>query len=234
MSRYIKRKIATAIIILTILVIGIICGYITNNEIEDTRIEDTETIEKFININENESEQQLVNEYTQSTNYNKTGTLDNLEFIIDVTSFKISDSDKGTYIIVGNTASEKLYSGEIEVVTNDISGIELFKTYKFTVEPLMSMTEIPRITYIRHQEASEYDIIQLHKYREKISTYKECMLKYENMELDDIIIDSNNKYVIWTNTQISEFITFLYKKGYTDDYNLKSIVKIISLPGIIK
>lgn len=172
----------------------------------------------------------IYTEELDRNNEGNTGTLENLEFIVDVTSINIGNENSKTYTVIGNTATEKSYSGEIWIMTNDITNIKVGNTYIFVVEPLMTMSEPPKVIAIRYTEATRESINELHEYRGIVSNFSDRMREYNNMELDDIIIDSNIQYTTWTNQEILKFRDFINKKGYTDDREVKSIVKIISEP----
>lgn len=203
--------------------------------IEDTAIDNKGEIRNIenttiINNDETQTDKSIYTEKIDRENEGNTGTLENLEFIVDVTSINIGEEDNKTYTVIGNTATEKSYSGEIWIMTNDITNIKVGNTYIFVVEPLMTMSVPPKVRAISYTEATRESINELHEYRGIISNFYDRMREYSNMELDDIIIDSNIQYTTWTNQEILKFRDFINKKGYTDDREIKSIVKIISEP----
>ena len=168
-------------------------------------------------------------EVQESVNIEKTGTLDNITFIVDVV--RTEKLDNNTYIIIGNTATEKSYSGEIRIESRNIDDIELEKTYTFIVEPLMSMSTPPVVTEVIHYKSTDNDIKDLHKNREKISNYNSKIFEYKDMQLHEIIEDSNISYCTWTNDEINQFMVYIERLGYSEDFEIKSNVRIISIPN---
>lgn len=168
-------------------------------------------------------------EVQESVNIEKTGTLDNITFIVDIV--RTEKLDNNTYIIIGNTATEKSYSGEIHIESKNIDDIELEKTYTFIVEPLMSMSTPPVVTEVIHYKSTDNDIKDLHKNREKISNYNSKIFEYKDMQLYEIIEDSNISYCTWTNDEINQFIVYIERLGYSEDFEIKSNVRIISIPN---
>lgn len=189
------------------------------------------TLDKtFVNEDKTTTNKIIYTEELDRNNEGNTGTLENLEFIVDITSINIGEENSKTYTVIGNTATEKSYSGEIWIMTNDITNIKVGNTYIFVVEPLMTMSVPPKVRAISYTEATRESINELHEYRDIVSNFSDRMREYSNMELNDIIIDSNIQYTTWTNQEILKFRDFIDKKGYTDDREIKSIVKIISEP----
>ena len=84
---------------------------------------EVKTIKTIEHIQEYTSE--IIKKDNINTEKNKKEKVDKnnyLEFIVDVTSINIGNS-KTNYIIVGNTATEQSYNGEIHLESNDIDGI---------------------------------------------------------------------------------------------------------------
>lgn len=196
----------------------------------ETDIED-DTIYTESTVEESYREETLTEEVTvdETVDNNKTGTLDNIKFIVDVTS--ILQHTDNTFLIIGNTATEKYYSGEIHIVCNSVEDLIINETFTFIVEPLMSMSKPTVVTAVTYNKSDIEDINELHKCREIVSTYKENLLLYKNMELLDIIKHSNDNYYTWTNAEIEQFIGYITDLGYDDTFQLKSEVKIISAPN---
>ena len=170
-----------------------------------------------------------VEEVTESVNIEKTGTLDNITFIADV--IDVNKMEDGGYLVIGNTATEKNYSGKIHIIVKQIDDIELDKTYTFIVEPLMSMSTPPVVTEVIHSESTDNDIRNLHEYRKLISNYNSKIFEYKDMNLYDIIEDSNKNYYTWTNDEISQFKRYLEDLGYDETFEIQPIVDIRSIPN---
>lgn len=239
---YKKRNIIIFFVTLVILVVFFIIyeqsiGKETNKQLQAnkeqetekaTEIESTEiTEENDILETESDTETVEVIETDTSEQEETYGTLENMEFIVDVTD--IVKEDGTQEMIVGNTATYKSYSGKIELHATesiDTSTIEVGKTYVFTTTPMMTMSLPPQVTAIKVVEATEEDIETLEKIKEKVSTYAESMLKYKDMELDEIISDANHSYGTWTQEQIKQYIEFIEEKGYSEENKIKSIAKL--------
>lgn len=154
------------------------------------------------------------------------GVLENVPFTVDVTDNLIEERG----LVIGNTSTPNGYSGIIEIYLADelleeaADAIEVGKTYVFTVQPMMTMSIPPQTTAVDFTEASPEEIQTLEEVRENVSNFKECMEGYQNMSLDEIVIDANFNYALWTQEEIGEYIKFIEEKGYSDDSEVKSYV----------
>lgn len=154
------------------------------------------------------------------------GVLENVPFTVDVTDNLIRERG----LVIGNTATSDNYSGIIEIYLADelleeaADAIEVGKTYIFTVQPMMTMSIPPQTTAVDFAEASPEEIQTLEEVRGNVSNFKECMESYQNMSLDEIIIDANLNYALWTQEEIGEYMEFIAEKGYSDDSEVKSYV----------
>jgi len=149
------------------------------------------------------------------------------QFIVDVTDS--IPTDEG-YTIIGNTASDSLYSGIIEIhvaptASLDPSSIKPGQTYVFTTEEMMTMSIPPQVTATAFVPATEEDIVRLENTRANVSNYESCMESYQDMTLEDIIMDANFNYALWTQDEIAQYIDFIEEKGYAEDSGIKSYVK---------
>lgn len=239
---YKKKNIIIFFVTLAILVVFFIMyaqsiGKDTNKQLQankeqetekTTEIESTEiTEENDVEETESETETEEIIETDTSEQEETYGTLENMEFIVDVTDIVKDDSTQ--VMIVGNTATYKSYSGTIELWAKesvDTSAIEIGKTYVFTTTPMMTMSLPPQVVAIKAVEATAEDIETLEKIKEKVSTYAESMLKYKDMELDEIVSHANHNYGTWTQEQIKQYIEFIEEKGYSEENKIKSIVKL--------
>jgi hypothetical protein len=195
------------------------------SEVESTITEEetTETEPETIQIVEEVTEE--ISEQDETS----FGTLENLTYTVDLTDIFPDDYN----VLVGNTSTLQGYSGIIVINISDylsykLESIELEKgkTYVVTTSPMISRSIPPQVTAIDIVEATDSEIDILEKTREIVSNYDDCMSKYADMSLDDIISDSNSNYATWTQQQIYEFKEYLTEKGYTDDYELHSYVEL--------
>lgn len=155
------------------------------------------------------------------------GTLDNLEFIIDVTSIDVYNN---TYC--GNTATKGGYSGIIRFKFSetmlDKLNISVYKggTYIINTSPMMEVDScgLPLVTATDIRLATEADIINLECIKSEVSTFKRKAIEYSSMSLEDIIEDANSSYATWTQDEIKEYLKLLEEKGYTNDMEYKSSV----------
>lgn len=157
---------------------------------------------------------------------NECGTLDNMEYIVDITEI-VENTDENTLELMGNTSTEKGYSGIIQIKEKEsglFSNITVGNTYVITTTPMITMSIPPQVTAIEVKEALESDIETLENIRKEVSNYAECMLDYEEMTLEEIINNANINYATWTQEEIKEYIDFIKKKGYNEEYTVKSVV----------
>lgn len=155
------------------------------------------------------------------------GTLDNLEFIIDVTSVDVYSN---TYC--GNTATKDGYSGILkfrfsETLVDTISEtIYSGRTYIINTSPMMEVDSngLPIVTATSIKLATDEDINKLEYIKSEVSTFKRKVIEYRSMPLKDIIEDANSSYATWTQDEIKEYLELLEKEGYTDDMEYKSYV----------
>lgn len=194
---------------------------IDESEIETMTAEETEpeTIQIVEEVTEDIPEQ-------DETSF---GTLENIEYTVDLTDIYPYDEN----VLVGNTSTLQGYSGVIIInITDHLSyeleslELEKGKTYIVTASPMITMSLPPQVSAIDIREATESEIEILEKTREIVSNYDECMERYESLDLDQIISDSNSNYATWTQEQIAEFKEYLVEKGYTDDYEVHSYVEL--------
>lgn len=228
------------IVILMSILIGILLN--TNNKLNKTTNDNS--IEAVHDI----SNEEILN--TQETNINSDieivqdpefyGSIDDnkditeeemyeyIEFMVDI----LEDNVQEEGIIVGNTATLDGYSGQIivyidENVLNNNNLLEFNKgeVWKFIVKPMMTMSIPPQVTAVDFEKLDDSNIEKFEEIKSQVSTFKVQMIDYEQMELDSIIMDANMNYATWTQEEIIEFQEFIKNKGYTEENELKSIIR---------
>lgn len=147
----------------------------------------------------------------------------NIKLIIDITDYVDS---KDYYI--GNTSSLKSYSGIAQVKLNEDcnTDIKIGKTYVMEAMPIIETADngYPMYNITKCNEATDNDIAELEEIRGSVSNYKLQTIKYKTMSLDEIIEDGNKSYATWTQEEIGEYLKYIKKLGYTDNYKVKSYV----------
>lgn len=193
------------------------------NETESFSTEVYEAVKNTEIDNSINTEEQL--EYQNET----FGTVDNLQFIIDITH---ADSKNNLYR--GNTATSKSYSGIIYFYFTDkaINGLNIHintgDTYIVEASPIIDTDEhgFPLLSAVNYKKASKDDIKKLDNIRKDISNYKRKKLDYRDMTLDEIIDDANISYATWTQDEIKEYIKYIKTLGYSDKHKKKSYVTL--------
>lgn len=181
-----------------------------------------------ISAETDKEETETLPEETSPTEENSSQDTEKMTFTVDITDNLAADMA----LVIGNTATEQSYCGIIEIHLDDTLSeraareIRTGKTYIFTVEPMMTMSIPPQVTATDFTPADEEDINRLEEVRKAVSNYSECMDSYQSMSLEQIIQDANLNYALWTQDEILEFTQFIAEKGYTDDSEIKSYVKI--------
>lgn len=221
------RVLACGIYLITLIICII---YPFGNDLATSAIESVTEAEEILAENERISKENTKNsgntEYTErnlydSTETDRTETLDNLFYTIDITN-----AANGK--ILGNTSSDDGYCGRIEIQLSDNDNTKVVqgKTYVVEASPMIGTSDngIPILAVININKASDKDIKKLDKIRKTVSTFNRKMIDYNNMELDDIIEDANNSYATWTQDQITEFNKFIKSLGYSEKNNKKSYV----------
>ncbi len=154
--------------------------------------------------------------------------VENMSFTVDITDNHAAEMG----LVIGNTATKDNYCGMIEIHLDEALAekaaqeIQIGKTYLFTVQPMMTMSIPPQVAALDFTPADDQEIAKLEEIRKTVSNYTECMETYQDMELEQIIQDANMNYALWTQEEIAEFTEFIAQKGYTDDFKVKSYVKI--------
>ncbi len=150
------------------------------------------------------------------------------QFVVDVTDNLIAQNN----IIIGNAAAVHGYCGIMEFHLDDalaktaLEEIKVGHTYLFTIPPMMTMSLPPQVTLLEYEEASERDIQAAEEIRAQVSGFKDAMIAYESMSLEQIIDDANFSYALWTQEEIREYQKFLAEKGYTEGSTPISYVKV--------
>lgn len=189
-----------------------------NSGTESTKIEFSEQYRKnTYALTDNEDNNSTHKITYEEADINK---INNLVYIVDV----ISITDK---VIYGDTATIDGYSGKIYIDTSGLfnADIETNKTYVIKTRSLIKFGDIPEVYAVDIKESTDKDLDELDNIRADISNYKECMLKYDGMEIPDIIKDANENYVYWTQDERNEFFTWITNKGYKD--TCKETLKIL-------
>lgn len=184
-----------------------------------------EGIEEEIQVYEDDTLEQIDTLYYEDAN--TFGTLEKLQFTVDIVSYNV---DNNSYL--GNTATEKGYSGILEIKfseslnNTDYIKIEIGNTYIIEASPMMETNKqgFPLVTATNIDLATEYDISKLEEIKQLVSTFKRKSIEYRSMKLDDIINDANISYATWTQDEIMEYIELIKEKGYTDTSDVKSYV----------
>jgi hypothetical protein len=203
-------------------------GFTIETEVE-TESEEIHS-EVSLDLDETNSNKVIVEEVKEEIpeqDEDSFGTLDNMEYIVDISDNYLDEEG----VLVGNTSTLNGYSGVIIINVNDdlkdeLDDIEIGKSYKVETTPMITMSLPPQVVAVHVTEATEDEMEELEKTREVISNYEECMSKYKDMSLSDIINNANMNYATWTQEQIEEFISYINKKGYSEDYEVHSYVAL--------
>lgn len=177
---------------------------------------ETEEITNEVETDANEVEISTT-EKVEETEYH--GTLDTVEFIVDTTEVYKNNETQLTNVI-GDTATLDNYSGVINIqvsdAVEDASGLELKadKHYVFTVEPMMTRSVPPIANAVSIRDATDDDLNKLENIREEVSNYAECMLRYEDMEEQEILNDYIYNIGRWTDDEVQDFYKYLEEHGY--------------------
>lgn len=199
-----------------------------NNKVENTEIKEEISSESSSESYDNTTEDNLDAISTEDNIKTDYGTLENLEFIVDITDNMALDNNK----IIGNTSTLMSYSGIIEIMIPDqlkekvSKEINVGSTYIIETEPMLTMSLPPQTTMVKFIKADDNKIAELENIRNNISNYKECREQYEKMDLADIISDANLNYALWTQEEIVDFLDYIKSKGYTEDNENKLYVNI--------
>jgi hypothetical protein len=226
------KKLSLKFIVLGVMIAAIIGIFYTNKVNSEELAEEELTIEKeekqesVIILNSTINNMRNViedkrNSIEQEESEEYTGTLEQLQFIVEVTGVEYEDEST---VIYGITADKELYSGEIEILMEDAPEIELYETYIFTTRPMITMSNPPIVTALSCRKAIVYEKAKLQRIKKETSNYLECELLYEDMTLDEIIQHGNNNYYTWTDDDIIRYQGLLESLGYNSDYEVKSNV----------
>ena len=184
-------------------------------------------IDNSVSSNSSDGTSEIISINTTNLESESFGTLDNLEFIVDVTSVDVCDN---TYC--GNTATKDGYSGSLKfkfsealMNRNDVP-IYIGGTYIITTSPMIELDEnkLPLVTTTSIKLATDEDINRLEYIKSEVSTFKRKIIEYRSMELKDIINDANNSYPAWTQNEIKEYLKLIEEMGYTNDMEFRSFV----------
>jgi hypothetical protein len=98
------------------------------------------------------------------------------------------------------------------------------------VKSLIKISNIPIVTAVKIDEASEEQVKELDNYRKNISNYNECMLNYNRMNIASIVDDANKQYVYWTQNERKAFLKYIKSLGY--NASTDGIIKVIVYDNI--
>jgi Na+-translocating ferredoxin:NAD+ oxidoreductase RnfG subunit len=219
------RLIETIVIILIQLIILLIAksDYINQVKLISGQNNYEESQSKIIKITiENFEEENAKMDKLRKSN--KTEKENALQFTVEVLSIVNNNEQSEVY---GITSSSNGYSGLIRIIAKSKNNIERYNTYVFTTDTIMKIGDIPEVNCISFVEATEEEKEELELNKENASNFPECMLRYESMDLSDIVATANNEYYRWTDEQILKYQNMIEKLGYTEDYEVKSTVKTI-------
>lgn len=161
-----------------------------------------------------------------SKNKNYKGTLDDLQFIVEVIDIE-KDKEEDLTVIKGKTVMPDLYMGVLFLEIRGYNKISKYETHVFNAEPLMTMSKPTTVKVISYKKASENDKQTLQNNKQEYSNYNECMVDYKNMTLDKQIENANFNYGRWTDEQIVKYQENLTERGYNESTNIQSEVYTI-------
>lgn len=209
----------------------------TKCTINSEQVEVDETLEAHITTEENikdvieEVHVSVESNNRQILNSHETfGTIANMFYTIDITYANIEDNS-----YIGNTATEKDYSGIIRFSLSDLANENIEEkpvvgnTYIVEASPMIDITngnDYPSLTVVGFIEASEDDIQELENIKSTVSNYQRKLIDYNTLSLDDIITDANESYATWTQVEIVKYIELISNMGYTEDSNIRSLVSL--------
>ena len=147
-----------------------------------------------------------------------------IKYIVDIISI---DNN----IAYGDTATLNGFSGRIKIDLYEVNNqLSVNNTYVITVKSLIKISNIPIVTAVKIDEASEEQVKELDNYRKNISNYNECMLNYNRMNIASIVDDANKQYVYWTQNERKAFLKYIKSLGY--NASTDGIIKVIVYDNI--
>lgn len=216
LRKYYKRLISIAIVAFVTIAI-LMYTYSNKNDTNKEAVYGSSHAQRIIANNDDTDE--------ASTNLSKSvkgedeSEHNTIKYIVDIVSI---DNN----IAYGDTATLNGISGRIMIDLSEVNNqISVNNTYVITVKSLIKISNIPIVTAVKIDEASEEQVNELDNYRKNISNYNECLLKYNNMDIDSIVDDANRQYVYWTQNERKAFLKYIKSLGY--NASTDRIIKII-------